>query len=126
MLAQYNDLNKHNGWYTHQVCEKTGFQKTFKMSVIMLLFDNEDCSLEIQLSLYNTIQHNTNTVNQLIFAFICFKTVSRRFNFMITKMLKVQIFRGMIGLHHRRHRLFFYNKSCLSQYIIDRSIDIPH
>ena len=40
------------------------------------------------------------TVNQLIsrllcFAFFCFKTVSRRFNFAITKMLKVQIFHGM-------------------------------
>ena len=56
----------------------------------------------------------SHTVNQLIFAllcfkFFCFKTVSQRFNFAITKMLKVQIFHGMTLVYtdRCRHRLFF-------------------
>ena len=49
-------------------------------------------------------------------------------SFAITKILKVQIFRGMTLVYIAADIGwgFFYNKSCLSHYIIDRSIDIPH
>jgi hypothetical protein len=93
-------INLHIG--TNKKCSRNQWGMSIEWSIIyherqLLLYKNNRCRPKSYREIF---------VSRLLcFAFFCFKTVSRRINFAITKMLKVQIFRGMTLVFHAHMRI---------------------